>query len=74
MKSGEHFAGVSERLQIFDVADRKKGLSEAFLHFIEDPLKPRTDKGKVRASRLLLLLALLALLGGSTFIFFSVLH
>jgi hypothetical protein len=73
MKSGERIPEMSERLRNFH-ADRKERLSEVFLRFIEDPLNPRTDKGKLRASRVILLLAVLALLGGSTFLFFTLVH
>ena len=44
---------------------------DAFVHRIEDPLRPRTDKGSLRANPILLLLAALAVVAGGTFLFFS---
>ena len=46
-------------------------LTDAFVRRIEDPLKPRTDKGSIRTNTILLLLAALAVVAGSTFLFFS---
>lgn len=41
------------------------------LRWIEDPLRPKTDKGSLRINPILIFLALIALLAGSTFLFFS---
>ncbi|HTT21962.1 MAG TPA: hypothetical protein VMG82_23735 [Candidatus Sulfotelmatobacter sp.] len=38
---------------------------------IEDPLKPKTNKGNLRINPILVLLAVMALLAGATFLFFS---
>jgi hypothetical protein len=72
MKREEHITELFERLRNLDVADGEARLGHAFRRWIEDPLKPRTDNGKVRPNRILLVLARLAILAGGTFLFFSV--
>jgi len=71
MKREEDIAELSERLRDLHAADREARLSDAFLRWIEDPLKPRTDSGKFRFNRILILLAALAMLAAGTFLFFS---
>jgi hypothetical protein len=72
MKRDEHITELFERLRNLHAADREARLGDAFVRWIEDPLKPRTDDGKVRLNRTLLLLAALAMLAVGTFLFFSV--
>ena len=72
MKREQHITALSERLRNFHAADRNERLGDAFLRWIEDPLKPRTDKRKLRPNRILLLLAALAILAAGTFLFFNV--
>ena len=38
---------------------------------MEDPLKPQTDMGGLRINPILVLLVVMALLAGGTFLFFS---
>ena len=71
MKREQDIAELSERLRDLHAADREARLGDAFLHWIEDPLNPRTDNGKLRINRILLLLAALAMLAAGTFLFFS---
>ena len=40
-------------------------------HWIEDPLKPRTDNGRFRLNPILLLLAALTTFSAGAFLFFS---
>jgi hypothetical protein len=63
---------LSKRLQNLHAADREPWLGDAFPRWIEDPLKPRSDSGKLRPNRILLLLFALAILAAGTFLFFSV--
>ena len=72
MNREEHITELSERLQNLYAADREARLGDAFLRWIEDPLKPRNDSGTLRPNRILLLLFALAILAGGTFLFFSV--
>jgi hypothetical protein len=72
MKRDEHITELFERLRNLHAADREARFGDAFLGWIEDPLKPRTNNGKVRINQILLLLATLAMLAGGTFLFFSV--
>jgi hypothetical protein len=71
MEQGKNTGTVVTRLRSFHGADREERLMDAFVRRIEDPLKPRTDKGSFRANPTLLLLAALAMLAGGTFLFFS---
>lgn len=72
MKREEDITELFARLRNFHGADRRERLGDAFLRWIEDPLKPRTDKGRVRLNRILFLLAALTVLAAGTFSFFSV--
>jgi len=72
MNREEHITELSERLQNLHAADREARLGDAFLRWIEDPLKPRSDSGKLRPNRILLVLSALAILAAGTFLFFSV--
>ncbi|MGE5109725.1 MAG: hypothetical protein ACM3JB_02635 [Acidobacteriaceae bacterium] len=71
MKREEDIAELFDRLRDLHAADREARLGDAFLPWIEDPLKPRTDSGKFRFNRILLFLAALAMLAAATFLFFS---
>lgn len=71
MKREEDIAELFERLRDLHAADREVRLGDAFLRWIEDPLKPRTDSDKFRFNRILLFLAALAILAAGTFLFFS---
>ena len=71
MEQGNNTGTVVARLQSFHAADREERLMAAFVRQIEDPLKPRTDKGGFRANPILLFLAALAVVAGGTFLFFG---
>ena len=59
------------RLREFHAMDRREQLGEGLRRMIEDPLKPKTNKGNLRINPILVLLAVMALLAGGTFLFFS---
>lgn len=71
MKDKEQINAVVACLRSFHAADRQELLGNALLRWIEDPLEPKTDKGSLRVNPILVLLALMVLLAGSTFLFFS---
>jgi len=74
VKREEHIATVVARLRRFRDADPQQGCKGVLLHFIQDPLKPREDKGKIRINPILVLLAAMFLLAGGTFLLFSLLQ
>ena len=63
-------AELIERLRSFHSIDQQ-WIAQAFSRCVEDPLKPRTDNGTLRLNFIVLLLAVLSLLAGATFLFFS---
>jgi hypothetical protein len=71
MEQGNNTGTVVARLRSFHAADQEERLMDAFVRRIEDPLKPRTDKGSFRANPILLLLAAVAVVAWGTFLFFS---
>lgn len=71
MKNREQIAAVVTRLRRYHAADRQERLGDALRRWIEDPLKPKTDKGNLHINPILVLLAATVLLAGATFAFFS---
>ena len=67
----EEITAVVERLRGFHTMDRQENLGRAFLRRFEDPIRPKADRGSLHVNPMLLLLALMALLTGGTFLFFS---
>lgn len=71
MKEKEQIAVAVGHLRNFLAANRQERLGDTLLRWIEDPLKPKTSKGSARINPILILLAVIALLAGGTFLFFS---
>ena len=71
MKNREQTSAVVTRLRNFHAVDQQERIGKALLRCIEDPLRPKTDKGNLRINPILVLLAAMALLAGGTFLFFS---
>ena len=71
MKDREQIAALVMRLEKYHAKDREERLAPTLLRWMEDSLKPRTDNGSVRINPILVLLAVMALLAGGTFLFFS---
>lgn len=71
MQDKEEITAVVARLRSFHAADRQERLGDALLRWIEDQLKPKTDKGNLRINPILVLLMVIAVLMVSTFLFFS---
>ena len=51
---------------------REERLGDILLHWIEDPLRPKTNTGNLRINPVLVLLAAMVLLTLATFLFFSI--
>jgi hypothetical protein len=71
MKDKQQISAVVARLRSFHAAIRHERFEDALLRWIEDPLKPKTDKGSLRINPIVILLTIIALLAGGTFLFFS---
>jgi hypothetical protein len=65
---------VVARLRRFRDADPHQGFRNVLSRHIQDPLKPRADKGRIRINPILVLLAAMFLLAGGTFLLFSLLQ
>ena len=74
MKDTQQISAAVARLRSFHVANRQERFGDALLRWIEDPLRPKTDKGRLRINPVLILLTMIALLAGGTFLFFSCVH
>jgi len=71
MVDKEQITAVVTRLRGFHAVDQQDRIGKALLRWIEDPLRPKTDKGNLRINPTLVLLAGMALLAAGTFLFFS---
>lgn len=74
MKEIDQVARQIARLREFHAMDQREQIGELLLRLIADPLKPKTDTGNVRVNRVLVLLTVMALVAGGTFLFFSFLR
>lgn len=70
MKHQEQIAIVT-RLRSFHAKDEEEQLVGALRRWIEDSIKPKTDKGNLRINPILVLLGAMAILTGGTFLLFS---
>jgi len=70
MKKKEQISTVAPRLR--NSYAREERLWDTLLHWIEDPLRPKTNMGNLRINPVLVLLAAMALLTLATFLFFSI--
>jgi hypothetical protein len=71
MKDKEQIVTRIVRLREFHAMDQREQFDEVLRCLIADPLKPKTDKGNLRVNPIVILLAVMALLAGGTFLFFS---
>ena len=71
MKDNGQISIQIARLRELHAKDQRERLGEVLRRMIADPLKPKTDKGNFRINPIVVLLALMALLAGGTFLFFS---
>ena len=70
MKHEEQIATFA-RLHSLHAKDQEERLGGALRRWIEDPVKPKTDRGNLRVNPILVLLAAMAVLAGGTFLFFT---
>lgn len=70
MKHQEQIA-IFARLRSFHSGNGKEPLGDALRRWMEDPLRPMTDKGTLRINPIVILLTGMAVLAGGTFLFFS---
>ena len=71
MKANTQLDEMHDRLIDFHMQDPKERFCDAFLRLVEDPLKPRDERGRLRVNPILLLLATVFALVFGTFLFFS---
>jgi hypothetical protein len=71
MKDQGQIAIQVASLREFHAMDRREQLGEGLRRMIKDPLKPKTSRGNLRINPILVLLAVMALLAGGTFLFFG---
>ena len=70
MKHQEQIAIVA-RLRSFHSGNAGELLENALRRWIEDPIKPKTEKGNLRINPIIVLLTAMSILTGGTFLFFS---
>jgi hypothetical protein len=70
MKDKQQIATVA-RLRSLHGTDQEERLVSTLRCWIEAPVKPKTDKGNLRINPILVLLTVMAVLAGGTFLFFS---
>ncbi|MFZ3264563.1 MAG: hypothetical protein WA172_11235 [Terriglobales bacterium] len=71
MKANTQLDEMHDRLIDFHLQDPKERFCDALLRLVEDPLKPRDGRGRLRVNPILLLLAIVFALVFGTFLFFS---
>jgi hypothetical protein len=72
MKANTQLGEIHDRLIDFHLRDPKERICDVLLMWVEDPLKPRDEHGRLRVNPILLLLAIVLALVFGTFLFFSV--
>jgi hypothetical protein len=72
MKANTQLGEMHDRLIDFNMQNPKERLGDVLLMWVEDPLKPRDEHGRLRVNPILLLLASVLVLVFGTFLFFSV--
>ena len=71
MKANTQLDEMHDRLIDFHLRNRKERIGDVLLMWVEDPLKPRDERGRLRVNPTLLLLATVFALVFGTFLFFS---
>lgn len=71
MKNSEQITAIVTRLHRYNTTDGDERFSATVRRWVEDPLRPTADKEGLRINPILVLLILLALLAGATFLVFS---
>jgi len=71
MKANAQLGEMHDRLIDFHLRNRKERIGDVLLMWVEDPLKPRDEHGRLRVNPILLLLAIVFVLAVGTFLLFS---
>ena len=71
MKANTQLGEMHDRLNEFHLRNPKDRIGDVLLMWVEDPLKPRDERGRLRVNPILLLLAIVFALIAGTFLFFS---
>ena len=71
MKANTQLDEMHDRLIDFHMQGPKERFCDALLRLVEDPLKPRDERGRLRVNPILLLLTFVSALVFGTFLFFS---
>ncbi|MGA8506774.1 MAG: hypothetical protein WB762_14305 [Candidatus Sulfotelmatobacter sp.] len=71
MKANTQLGEMHDRLIDFHLRDRKERIGDVLLMWVEDPLKPRDEHGRLRVNPILLLLAIVFALVFGIFLLFS---
>lgn len=71
MKRDPESKQMRDRLLSYVEEDSAHGLTAVLQRVVEDSIRPRTDKGRLRVSPILLLLASLSAFSLGTFLYFS---
>jgi hypothetical protein len=71
MKANIQLDEMHDRLNEFHLRNSKERIGDVLRMWVADPLKPRDERGRLRVSPILLLLAIVFALIFGTFLFFS---
>lgn len=71
MKANTQLGEMHDRLIDFHLRNRKECIGDVLLMWVEDPLKPRDEHGRLRVNPILLLLAIVFALVFGIFLVFS---
>ncbi len=71
MKANTQLDEMHDRFIEFHLSNPKERIGDVLLRWVEDPLKPRDERGRLRLNPILLLLAIVFALVFGTFLFFS---
>ena len=71
MKANTQLGEMHDRLIDFHLRNPKERIGDVLPMWVEDPLKPRDEHGRLRVNPILLLLAIVLALVFGTFLFFS---
>ena len=71
MKANTQLGEMHDRLIDFHLCNPKECIGDVLLMWVEDPLKPRDEHGRLRVNSILLLLAIVFALVFGIFLVFS---
>ena len=71
MKANTKLGEMHERLIDFHLRNPRELIGNVLLMWVEDPLKPRDERGRLRVNPILLVLAIVVALGFGIFLVFS---